>query len=299
MTITIGTAEKGGTFHTQGEAMAVILNRIDPSIDARVAVTPTASVGNATRLDDGEIDFGFMASNWIGRARDGTAPFDRPIALAMAAPMNTGPMFFVTLDGSSIASIPDLAGRRVAVGARESGMTQHVHTILDAIGMGFGVIEPVYLSFADGADALVAGAIDAQFQCPIPNAVMTDLSQRADVRVVPYAAGQIGRLLDAVPFYRRAVMEAGAFRGLDADSEQIGVLNVLVTHERCAGETVRAVVAGILANADDLAGANPLFHGLAGLFEPLRAGGAGALEMGGVALHPGALRAYRDAGYIG
>ena len=33
------------------------------------------------------------------------------------------------------------------------------------------------------------------------------------------------------------------------------------------------------------------------LFEPLRAKGASALEFGGVALHPGAIRAYREAGY--
>jgi hypothetical protein len=39
-----------------------------------------------------------------------------------------------------------------------------------------------------------------------------------------------------------------------------------------------------------------LFDGLAGLFEPPRSEGARALEFGGVALHPGALAAYRAAG---
>jgi hypothetical protein len=35
------------------------------------------------------------------------------------------------------------------------------------------------------------------------------------------------------------------------------------------------------------------------LFTPLRAQGRAALEFGGVALHPGALRAYREAGLLG
>ena len=48
----------------------------------------------------------------------------------------------------------------------------------------------------------------------------------------------------------------------------------------------------------ELARRNPLFEGLAGLFEPLRHHGAAALEFGGVPLHPGALRAYRDAGLL-
>jgi hypothetical protein len=43
---------------------------------------------------------------------------------------------------------------------------------------------------------------------------------------------------------------------------------------------------------------NALFDGLAALFEPLRSDGASALEFGGVALHPGALAAYRTAGLL-
>lgn len=298
MTIRIGTSERGGTFHSQGEALARVLARTAPGIDARAVATETASVGNARRLAGGDIEFGFMAANWIGRAREGAAPFDRPVDLRMAAPMNAGPLFFVTLAGSGIATVADLAGRRVAVGPEASGMTQHVHVILGALGMSFADIEPVYLGFAAGADALVAGEVDAQFQCPIPNRVMTDLAARADVRVVPHAAGDIDRALAAVPFYRRCVMPAGAFRGLDADIEQIAVLNVLVTHARVGEETVAAVVRGIVDGAADLAALNPLFRGLAGLFEPLRAEGPAALEPGGVALHPGALAAYREKGYL-
>ena len=39
---------------------------------------------------------------------------------------------------------------------------------------------------------------------------------------------------------------------------------------------------------------NPLFKGLKDLFEPLRTRGAAAFEFGGVPLHPGAIRAYRE-----
>jgi TRAP-type uncharacterized transport system substrate-binding protein len=43
---------------------------------------------------------------------------------------------------------------------------------------------------------------------------------------------------------------------------------------------------------------NLLFKGLKDLFEPLRSKGAAALEFGGVPLHPGAIRAYREAGWL-
>jgi len=42
-----------------------------------------------------------------------------------------------------------------------------------------------------------------------------------------------------------------------------------------------------------------LFVGLSDLFAPLRSRGPAALEYGGVPLHPGALRAYREAGLVG
>jgi TRAP-type uncharacterized transport system substrate-binding protein len=41
-----------------------------------------------------------------------------------------------------------------------------------------------------------------------------------------------------------------------------------------------------------------LFKGIETLFQPLRNQGAAAFEFGGVPLHPGALKAYREAGWI-
>jgi uncharacterized protein len=263
-----------------------------------VLASNSASVENANRLDADEIEFGFMASNWIGRAKNGEAPFTRPLDLAMAGPMNAGPLFFIARADSAIRSFADLRGRRVALGPRTSGMVQHAHVIFGALGSSLSDFSPVYLDFAAGAEALAAGEIDAQFQCPIPNKVMSELAERVALRVIPYAPGQLETVLQAVPYYRRTVMRKGAFRGLDADTPQLAVVNVLVTHPRVAEATVRAAVAAIVAGADELPRRNPLFAGMAELFAPLATQGAKALEFGGVPLHPGALRAYREAGLV-
>ncbi|MGH6769370.1 MAG: TAXI family TRAP transporter solute-binding subunit, partial [Xanthobacteraceae bacterium] len=243
-------------------------------------------------------EFGFMASNWIGRAREGAAPFRQPIAIRMAAPMNAGPLFFITRANSDVRSMADLRGARIALGPEGSGMVQHIHTIFGVLGLRFSEFTPVYLDFATGAQALAAGEIDVQFQCPIPNTVMTALSEQTDVRVLPYPPGELERVVGAVSFYRRTVMRKGAFRGLDADVPQVAVVNVLATHARVGAEAVRDAVAAILANADELGRLNPLFLGLGDLFPPLRQEGARALEFGGVTLHPGAANAYRDAGLL-
>jgi uncharacterized protein len=292
----IGTSERDGTFHSQGRALATILDRQGQL--AEVLESRSASVDNARRLAAGEIDFGFMASNWIGRARRGEAPFAAPIDLRMAAPMNAGPLFFIARAGAPIRSVGDLRGKRIAVGLATSGMVQHVHSIFGALRLRFADITPLHLDFAAGADALAEGTVDAQFQCPIPNQVMTDLAARVDLQVVPYAVGEMETVLRAVPFYRPTIMRAHAIRGLDHDVPQVAVVNVLATHARVAEGTVREVVGAVIAGAGELAHLHPLFEGLLDLLEPLRREGRAALEFDGVPLHPGALRAYCEAGLL-
>ena len=294
----IGTSEHGGTFYTQGRAIAELFNRSHTGEDRCVVQTTDASIHNAEQLDRGELEFGFMASNWIGRAKNATAPFTKPIAIRMVAPANAGPMCFVKLAGSPIQSVADFKDKRIAIGTKGSGMEQHIQTIFDILKISFDSFTPVHMGFGEGADALVAGAIDVQFHPPIPNKVLTDLSERADIRVVPFAAGQLEKVLAEVPFYRPVVMEKNVFRGVVEDVTQVGVINVIVTHERVAENVVYGMAQAIAGNLDTLPRMNPLFKGLKDLFEPLRTKGASAFEFGGVALHPGALKAYRETGWL-
>src|SRR5262249_22758366 len=102
MGIRIGTAERDGTFHSQGIALKAVLDQPAALAPVEVLESNSASIENANRLPPGEIDLGFMASNWIGRARTGEPPFAQPIDIRMAAPMNAGPLFFIVRAGSDI-----------------------------------------------------------------------------------------------------------------------------------------------------------------------------------------------------
>ena len=299
MMIRIGTSELGGTFYTQGQAIAELFNRERVETDSSVVQTSDASIHNAELLDRGELEFGFMASNWIGRAKNATAPFTKQIAIRMVAPANAGPMCFVRLASAPIQSVADFKGKRIAIGTKGSGMEQHVHTIFDVLGIPFDSFTPVHMGFADGAAALVNGNIDVQFHPPIPNKVLTDLSQSAEIRVIPFGPGQLDKLFAEVPFYRPVVVERNAFRGVVEDVTQVGVINVIVTHERIPERIVHGMAKAIADNLDTLPQMNPLFKGLKNLFEPLRTQGAAAFEFGGVPLHPGAIKAYEEAGWLG
>lgn len=295
--IRLGTSERGGTFWSQGEAIACLLKR-DHGLDCRVLDAAEASIENARRLEEDRLDLGFMASNWIGRAWNAEPPFESPVDIRMVAPANSGAMFFIVRDDSPLRTVRDMIGRRVSIGPRGSGMVQHVRTIFGTLGIGFDEFEPVHFSFAEGGAALEAGEVDAQWQCPYPNPVMRDISERFAVRVLDYDPADLDEVLGAVDFYRPSVMAEGTFRGIGRDTRQLAVVNVIAAHARTDAEVVRKFVSTMLDNLDELADANLLFRGLGSLFEPLRKDGIAALEFGGVPLHAGAVRACREAGYI-
>lgn len=294
MNVRIGTAEHDSTFQGQGLALKRLLEDALPAASVDVLTSAAASVENANRLHVGDIDLGFMASNWIGLAAAGAPPFEAPVALRMVAPMNAGPLFFIARADSPIRSVADLPGRRIAVGPSGSGMRQHAASIFGALGHGFSDFEPHFLDFAAGAAALQAGTVDAQLQCPIPNKVMTELTARTAIRVLPYADGQLERVLDRVPYYRPTVMRRGALRGLDEDVAQPAVVNVLVCHARAPEEPIADVTRTIVSGTKELERLNRLFAGMEELFAPVRAYGSAALEYEGVPLHPGARQAYEE-----
>jgi uncharacterized protein len=298
MLIRIGTGEIGGTFYTQGLALKAALERAPrlPPIEV-VESRAAVSIENAIRLDAGEIELGIISAPWVASAAQGRHPFDRPIDLRVAAPMNIGPNFFVARADSGLRKVSDLRGRKVAVGMNGGGMAEHAEAVFGALGIGADEVTRIYVDFAEGADMLASGEVDAQFQCPIPNRVMTDLSERVRVRVLSYDPPHLEAALKSIPLDRRIVMRKGAFRGHDEDLPQLGVLNLLVTHARVDADTIRDVVTAIVLATSELERLHPLFAGLPELFgmfkDPSR-----VAEFAGAELHPGAARAYREMGLL-
>jgi len=299
MPIRIGTGERGGTFHTQGLALKAVLDRIPQTAGVEVVESPAGiSIENANRLDAGDIDFGVISAPWVVAASQGTAPFMHAIDLCIAAPMNLGPNFFICRADSKLRKVADLRGKRVAVGMKDGGMAPHAEAVFAALGIGPGDLERVYVDFAEGAEMLATGAVDAQFQCPVPNRVINDLSERVLLRVLSYDPAHLDAALKAIQHDRRIMMKKGALRGLDQDLPQLGVLNLLVTHARTDAATVERVVRAIVLAATELGRIDPLFAGLADLLDMFRHNSKVRPEFGGVELHPGAVRAYRDLGFL-
>jgi len=299
MSIRIGVSERNGTFFNQGMALKKILDRVPELRPIEIVESAVgASIENVELLDAGNIEFGFVSKPWVAAATRASPPFARSIDLRTVLPMNVGPNFFVARADSELHCVSDLRGRRVAVGLTTGGMVHHAQAVFSALGFAPRDIERVYTNFADGAEMLVAGQVDAQYQCPPPNKVMTELSDRVPVRVLSYAPEQLQAALRAIPYDRAVIMRKGIFRGVDRDLPQLGVVNLLVTHARIGQAVVRDLVAAVLDHADELKSLLPLFHDFPQLLATMRHERCAILEFDDVKIHPGAAALYAQRGYL-
>lgn len=293
-----GTNIIGSTFFEQGNAIARVMQDDGTFESIDVLNTDVTRQEGAGRMGADDIQFGLCASNWVQRLSEGIEPFDRSYGVRMAGPLNVGAPFFVVRADSDMHSFDDLLGKRVAIGPEDGGMTQHMKLILAAVGKTLDDIQPVYVEFDKGTEGLLTGEVDVMWQIPVPNNIMHNITDQIDVRVLEYGPGQLQTILDAVPLYRHAIIDKSLIKGLERDTEQIGVLNVIVTHADVPEEIVYDFVASYVRNSDLLGTRLEVFRKLTALIGELKTEGAGVFEPAGVRLHPGAVRAYRDAGLL-
>ena len=116
--------------------------------------------------------------------------------------------------------------------------------------------------------------------------------------MVEYGPGQLSSILQAVPLYRHAIIEKDLIKGLKSDTEQIGVLNVIITNADVATETVFQFVSAYIKAAKELGNKLEVFRKLKSLIEEIEGRGPQVFEPGGVQFHPGAWAAYKQAGLL-
>lgn len=295
--IQIASSDPLSTFYGQAELLGRVLADAGAITGAEV-LTTTGSVINAEMTAAGQAEIGFMASNWVPRAVNGADPFKTPVGVAIIAPLNAGPLFFVARADSSLTSVRDLKGQAIAVGHATSGMAQHARNIVEGLGWGEGDYTFSYISTFDAGNALRDGTVAAQLSAPIPSIHFNELCARVAIKVLRFESDDIGELCRRHPFYSPALVPSEFVPGLDRDMPALGVLNVIVAAADAPEDFVYPLVRAFIANTRTLERGHPLFRGLSSLLARAREQGEAALAPGGAPLHPAARKAFQDTGLL-
>jgi TRAP transporter TAXI family solute receptor len=294
--IRIATGRQGGAYYNMGAVISDMLVR-SKLVNSATAETSSGAIESARLADKGTVQIAAMDNTWVVKALAGEKPFENKINLKTVAPLGSWPLFFVTLADSPIKTVDDLKGRRISVGARNSGMDNHARIMLKALGITYDDIKPLYLSFGPGGRAVKDGKAEAQLQCCLPNGGMTELSELAKVRAVSFG-NKLDTIKTAVTTYGVTTLEKGAFKGQDQDMPSISILQGWMATDKLPDETAYIFAKIVIANLDQMAKKAAQFSSVKQLLDKAKAeNDVKHLEMG-APMHPGALKAFKEAGIL-
>ncbi len=250
--LNIGTGGTAGTYYPIGGAMAEVLNKDIPGMNASAQSTG-ASVANINMLKDGSVDLAIVQNDITYYAVNGTEMFkDKKVdGLKGIATLYPETCQAVTLDSSGIKSIAELKGKKVAVGAMGSGVEANARQILEAYGISYNDIQVQYLSFAEAASALKDGNIDAAFlTAGYPTSAVQDIASQHKVRLLPVDADKADALIAKYPFYTKTKIPAGTYAGFDEDVPAVSVMAMLVANDKVDDKLGYEITKALFKNLD-------------------------------------------------
>lgn len=195
----------------------------------------------------------------------------------------------ITVEGTGIESIEDLAGKRVGVGAPGSGTEVDARNILAAHGITYDDVEEDYLSYAESVEQMKNGTVDAAFLTSgLPNSTIMDLATTHDVVIVPIRPEMVEKLAEEVPFYSSEIIPAGTYDN-EEDVYTAAVKSILITNsevsEQVAYDITKTLFENLQAMRDTHSAADHID------IEKFNQGMP-------IPLHPGAERYFKEAGVL-
>lgn len=294
--IRIGTGRQAGTYYRMGALIADALVR-DGVVKSATAESSSGAIESSRLVDKGTLQIAGMDRFWVQRAAKGVKPYTKVIKLYTIMPMMRAGMFFVVPAESKIKTISDLKGQRVSVGARGSGMANHAVLILGGMGITFKDIKPVYLSFGPGARAVKDGKAATQLQCCVPNGAMTQLSELKKVRIIAMEK-DLAKIRAAQPSYGVYTLRKGAFKGHNQDSKVLSILQGWMGSTSMKPEVAYTYAKTVLKHLPAMAKKMPQFKEAIAMLAEVKASNSTAPIEIGAKVHPGSLKALKEAGYL-
>ena len=294
--VEMGTGSIAGVYFPVGIALCRLVNRTRAEHGIRCAARLTGgSIANIEALRAGEIDLAIVQSDIQHAATTGEGPFAESgpwPGLRSVMSLYPEALTVVARADAGIATLGDLAGRAVAIGAPGSGQRQMVDDLIAAAGWTPDIFaETPELPSTELADALCSGRIDA-FALVVghPALAIQEATGACDTVLVAIDGPAPTALISENPFYAEAVIPGGLYPGVPRDVPTFGVEATLVTRDDVPDAVIDTLVRSVLSDLDTLRGLNPVLASVSG--EDMATVGLT------VPLHPAAEAFYRESGWI-
>lgn len=294
--ITIGTAGQTGVYYVVGQSVCQLVNRNSADHGLRCTAPATGgSIANLNGIAAGDLNFGVVQSDWQYHAWNGTSTFsdagpNKKLRAVLSAHADI--VTVVARADASIETMADLPGKRVNIGNPGSGSRATAEVLLDTLGIEIDSFAlAAALKSAEQSQALCDNKIDAMiFSAGHPVGNIQEATVSCDTIFLQLNAPEIDQLVADTPYYAKAEIPGGMYRGQPETIESYGPLATLVTSTDTSDEAVYEVVKAIFDNFDRFKKLHPAFANLKesdmianGIMAPL---------------HDGAVRYYKERGWM-
>ena len=248
----IGTASQGGAFYPVGQAISSLVNKHADGLEM-VPVVTQGSVENPRLVNKGEVDIGITNNNLSVLANKGAAMYKKggKMDLRAIGSLHFSVLHMMTLKDSSINTIADLKGKRIAVGPAGGGTIPFMKQVLGLHGLKFEDITPSFLSYGDGFSQLADGNVDAAFALSgYPAGAVVQARVNKELKFIKLGDGKMAEALEKYKNYNEVVVPKASYK-TDEDGRVLGVNNMLITAASMDAEKIYKITKAIYDNMDE------------------------------------------------
>ena len=254
----IVTGGTGGVWYPLGGAIGGIIGKYVPNTEATSEAT-TAAIDNLKLLTAGKAGLAFAYDYHVGWANEGKVPgISGKHNVRMVMGFYEQPLHIVTTSGTGITTVMQLKGKRVSVGAPNSGTEEQADYVLKALGIDWNKdIKKEKLGAGESVAALRDGKIDAFFWSgAIPTGSIIDMASTPGVKMVllPVAGEAADKIMKGNPgVFHKAIFPKGCYTGVDLDINTIAITAVLQAMDTFPAERLYQIMKAIFDNKAELA----------------------------------------------
>jgi TRAP transporter TAXI family solute receptor len=287
--LSIATGGTSGVYFVYGGGLAKIISS-DLKGYRATAETTSASVDNLILIKDGGSDIAFTLGDTALDALAAREGFKEKVPLRALAQIYDNYTQVVAKAGSGIKTIEDLKGKRVSVGAPNSGTEVIADRVLEAAGVDSrNGIKRQGLGVDESVQAMKDGSIDAFFWSGgLPTGAITDLVTSDKITLLDTTVYTDKLVEKYGEVYRDETIPKGTYKGVNKDVPTIAVPNYLVVSESMDEKVAHDLTKLLFDKKKDLEAVHPEAKNL----DPQRA----REVIAPIELHPGAQRYFDEAG---
>ena len=293
--ITVLTGPTSGIYFPIGGAFSKVVGEMG----YKTSATATgATVENINAIRTGKGEMAIAMSDSVIQAYEGFGAFEgKPKAQDLRVMMGLWPnvVQIVTTKDSGITKFSDLKGKRVGVGAPNSGVELNARMMFEAHGMTYKDAKVDYLSYGEAIGQIKNGQCDVAFVTSgLGNATIKELGTQKEIVFVPVEGEGMKALQKKYPFYIQWKIPKETY-GTKVDTPTAAVMNVMLVSKNLSDEVVYDLLDGIYsAKGLETIGAS---HATAKReIKPETA--LRGIKGTSLKLHPGAEKYYKDKGII-